>query len=157
MKKTIAFAVLAGFLASCASVEVYKDEALTQKTALRAYTAKPYLLVARTSANAKPIEVSVVYLPDLAHPLFIKPVRGLGSSDLKLTLANGILTSYGLSTDAELADTLKGLGSLLSGGAEALSALVKGLPAVAPGEEVVELYEVRVEEGKTTLRPVEIR
>jgi hypothetical protein len=157
MKKSIILVLLAGLLLSCASVEVFKDEALTQKAALRVYTAKPYLLVARTSAEDRPIEVSVIYLPDLARPLFIKPVRGLGSSDLKVTLANGMLTSYGVSTEAQLGDTLKGLASLLSGGAEAFAALVKGLRTAPPGEEVIELYEVRWEDGKTVLERVEIK
>ena len=36
----------------------FKDEALTQKTGLKYYTAKPYVLVARTESKEKPVEIS---------------------------------------------------------------------------------------------------
>ena len=157
VKKIVLILCLTVLVAACASVDVFKDEGLTQKTGLRVYGAKPYLLVARTEAKDKPVEVSVVYLPDLANPQYIKQTGGLGSSDLKLTLSNGMLTSFGSNIDPALAESLKGLGSLLSGGAEVVGKLLKTLPAGEPSEGTLDLYEIVIEAHQIVLRKVPVR
>lgn len=157
MKKTILLLCLTVLLTACASVEVFKDEGLSQKTGLRVYGAKPYLLVARTEAKDKPVEVSVVYLPDLANPQYVKQTGGLGSSDLKLTLSNGMLTSFGSNIDPALAESLKGLGLLLSGAAEVIGKILKTPPAGEPLEATFDLYEVVIEAHQTVLKKVPVR
>jgi hypothetical protein len=158
VKKSVLLLCLASLLTACASVDVFKDEGLSQKTGLRIFGAKPYLLVARTEAKDKPVEISVVYLPDLANPQYIKQASGLGSSDLKLTLSNGMLTSFGSNIDPALAETLKGLGLLLSGGAEVIGKLVKApLLAGEPSEGTFDLYEVVIEGHQTVLKKVAVR
>jgi hypothetical protein len=139
------------------AVGVFKDDGLSQKTGLRVYGAKPYLLVARTEAKDKPVEVSVVYLPDLANPQYIKQTSGLGSSDLKLTLSNGMITSFGSNIDQALAESLKSLGSLLSGGAEAMGKLLKTPSAGEPSEAMFDLYEIVIEAHQTVLKKVTVR
>jgi len=157
VKKIAMILCLTAFAAACASVDVFKDEALSQKTGLRVYAAKPYLLVARTEARDKPFEVSVIYLPDLSNPQYIKQTGGLGSSDLKLTLSNGMLTSFGSNIDPALAESLKGLGSLLSGGAEVIGKLLKTLPGGEPSEGTFDLYEIVIEAHQTLLKKVPVR
>jgi hypothetical protein len=148
---------LAACFSSCTGVHFYKDEALTQKTGLKYDMAKAYILVSRTEAKDQPVEVSIVYLPDLAHPVFVKPTSGLGSSDLKLTLWNGMLASFGVTTDPVAGETLKALNSLLTGGVEALGKLAQGFGLKEPQAGTFKLYEVCVAADKTTLKKIEVR
>jgi hypothetical protein len=157
VKKIVLILCLTALASACASVEVFKDEGLSQKTGLRVYGAKPYLLVARTDAKDKPVEVSVVYLPDLANPQYIKQTSGLGSSELKLILSNGMLASFGSNIDPALAESLKGLGSLLSGGAEVLGKILKTPRAGEPSEGTFDLYEIVIEAHQTVLKKVPVR
>lgn len=157
MKKTLVLACLIAFLAACSGVIVYRDEALTQRTGLKFYSAKPYILVARTNAKDQPVSVSTIYLPDLAHPLYLKQTAGLGASDLKLTLSNGMLVSFGSTTDPAVAETLKAVSSLLTGGAEAWAKLAGPLGFRAPEPGMFELYEVIVEPERTVLKRVELK
>ena len=46
------------------------------ETGAKYYTPKPYLLVSQTGAKDKPIEVQVVFLPDLSSPTYVKPISG---------------------------------------------------------------------------------
>ncbi len=157
MKKALVLVCLTGFLSACAGVNFYKDEALTQKTGLKYYSAKPYILVARAEAKGQPGAVSIVYLPDLAHPLYLKQTAGLGASDLKLTLSNGMLVSFGSTTDPAVAESLKALSSLLTGGAEVFGKLAGRFGLEEPEAGVFALYEILVEAGGTTLKRVEVR
>ena len=141
-------------MASCAGAKFFKDEALTQKTGLKCFTAKPYVLVARTEGKDKPIEISVVYLPDLAHPVYVLPGSGIGSRDLKITLSNGMLVSFGSVTDPAAAESLKALSSLISGGAEAFAKFAGTTGFRAPEAGAFDLYEIVIESGRTTLKRV---
>jgi hypothetical protein len=157
MRKILVPVLLAVMLSSCAGARFFKDEALTQKTGLKYYTAEPYVLVARTEGKDKPVEISVVYLPDLAHPVYVLPGSGIGSRDLKITLSNGMLVSFGSSTEPEAADALKALSTLLTGGIEAFAKLVGAAGFKAPEPGTFELYEIVVEAGRTALRKVDLR
>lgn len=157
MKKTAVLLVLAALLASCAGANFFKDEALTQKTGLKYYTAKPYVLVARTQSQEKPVEISVIYLPDLAHPVYVQPGSGIGSRDLKIVLQNGMLVSFGSVTDPDLAESLKALSSLVTGGADAFAAIAGKKGFRPPEAGSFDLYEVVIESGATTLRKVELK
>ena len=71
-------------LAGCATVKVYSDAGLTNETGLRFYTLKPYLLVEYTSDKDNPVKTSVVFIPDISSPQYMKLKPGIGSSELKI-------------------------------------------------------------------------
>ncbi len=100
-------------LASCAEMRFYDNPQFSgNQTGIKFYTPKPYLLVARTGNKEKPVEVSIVHLPDLANPQYARPVSGFGSSKLSLTLANGFLTSMGQEGDTKITELLTSFGGL---------------------------------------------
>ncbi len=157
MKKAAFLLVLAAFLASCAGARFFTDEALTQKTGLKYYTAKPYVLVARTESKDKPVEISVVYLPDLAHPVYVQPGSGIGSRDIKINLLNGMLVSFGQTTDPAVAESIKALSSLITGGAEAFATIAGAKGYRAPEGGSFDLYEIVIESGRSSLKKVELK
>ena len=118
MKKIIISLFGCLFLFSnCSTVKFYNDSTLKTETGIKVYSAKPYLLV--TSINDS-LSTKIVYLPDLTNPQYIKLKSGLGTSNLSLTLTNGILTSYGLSTDTKIPETITAATGLLTGVASIL-------------------------------------
>lgn len=127
--------------AGCAGVKFYDGEDLktAKETGLKFYYPKPYLLVARTGAKDKPVEVSIVWFPDLARPQIAKFKAGWGSHEFSVALSNGILTNYGQKGDTKIPETLTAVGSLLGTAsafrdaerAKSLRNKVLGLPAVA--------------------------
>jgi hypothetical protein len=82
------------------------------ETGVKYYNPKPYLLVARTGAKDKPVEISVIYLPDLAHPNYAKGWTGLGTTNLQLSLTNGVITSVGQQVDSKIPEFITSLASL---------------------------------------------
>ncbi|MHB8789652.1 MAG: hypothetical protein ACYDBT_07200 [Desulfobulbaceae bacterium] len=112
--------VVAGALLSgCAGVTFYSESTLDNKTGIPIYAPKPYLLVARTGAKDKPLEVSIVYLNDPNKVIYAKPHSGLGSSNLTLALANGQMTSFGQQTDTKVPELIAALGGLITSSATA--------------------------------------
>lgn len=109
-------------LASCSSVEFYKDQALTQKTGLKFYSSKPYLLVTRTGAKDKPIDVAIQYLPNADDPTYAKFIPGLGSHKFEVALNNGMLASYGQEGDTKTAETLTAIAGIMTARAQIISA-----------------------------------
>lgn len=107
---TIALAALTG----CAGVDFYSDAQLTKKTGIPIYAPKPYLLVARTGAESKPVEISLIYLNDVNNVIYAKPRSGFGSNDLSLTLTDGRLVSFGLKTDPKISDLVDSFAGLLT-------------------------------------------
>ncbi|MDM0059015.1 hypothetical protein [Variovorax fucosicus] len=102
-------------VAGCAEVKFYKSSDLREdtRTGIPFYVAKPYLLVARTGAKDKPVDVSVIYLPDLSKPLYARLAPGLwGSSDLSMSFSNSIVTAVGQKTDTKIPELLTSLGGL---------------------------------------------
>lgn len=102
-------------LCGCAGFEFYDNPELGgPETGIKFYTAKPYILVSRTGAKDKPVEIQVQYLPDISNPLYANPKSGWGSADLSLALSNGMLTTFGQKTDPKLNELITSLGSFAS-------------------------------------------
>lgn len=102
-------------VAGCAEIKFYTSPKLEADTVtgIPVYVAKPYLLVARTGAKDKPVDVSVIYLPNLANPLYARLSPGLwGSSDLSMSFNNSILAAVGQKTDTKIPELLTSLGGL---------------------------------------------
>src|SRR5687768_12027754 len=93
--KVTCVAALVTASTGCAGVRIYSDPELKTQTGVRHYAPKPYLLVTRTGAKEKPVELSVVYLPNLEEPHFAIMKGGLGNNKMNLKLTNGILTEFG--------------------------------------------------------------
>jgi hypothetical protein len=101
-------------VAGCATVKVYSDAELKNETGLRCYSLKPYLLVEYMAEKDNTVRTTVVYLPDLASPQYMKVKAGLGSGELKMTFDSGALTSYGVATDSKIPELLEAFASMLS-------------------------------------------
>lgn len=107
---TIALAALTG----CAGVDFYSDAQLTRKTGIPIYGPKPYLLVARTGAEDKPVEISVIYLNDVNNVIYANPRSGFGSNELSMAFTDGRLASFGLKTDPKIAEMMTSFAGLLT-------------------------------------------
>ena len=109
-------AVVVAFLfsAGCATVKVYSDAGLKNETGLRYYTLKPYLLVEYQADKDNIVKTTVIYLPDMTSPQFMKIKPGIGSSELKMTFGNSALESYGVVTDSKLPETMAAFADILS-------------------------------------------
>jgi hypothetical protein len=92
------------------------------------YTPKPYLFVATTRQCVT--TATVVSVP--AKKKVMKFVPGYGSSNLSVTLSNGMIASVGQETSAKVPETLTSIASL--GTAAAAAALQ---PRAATGKQVV--------------------
>lgn len=101
-------------LNGCATVKIYSDAELDNETGLRFYTLRPYLLVEYMAEKDNTVKTSVVYLPDLSSPQFMKLRPGIGSSELKMTLTNSALESYGVATDSQLPESMAAFADILS-------------------------------------------
>lgn len=142
----LAIALIALATSGCAGLDVYSTpDASGTPTGLKFYTAKPYVLVSRSAAD-KPVEAKVVYLPDLANPLYAKPRSGMGI--LKYTLAlndGGMATSLNQETDAKLPEMVGNLATLVKafefGRTEATTASFE-LYEVVPTAEGTKLRKV---------------
>ena len=125
MKKNLVLAVLAMaviLITGCATVKVYSDAELTTETGLRYYTLKPYLLVEYMANKDNTAKTSVIFLPDLSSPQYIKVKPGIGSSELKMTFSNSTLESYGVATDSQLPESMEAFAAMLSKSAYAAQA-----------------------------------
>jgi hypothetical protein len=167
--------VLLGFiflLTSCASVMIYSDAALQNKTGIKFYTSKPYLLVQygkshvsevakdakSTVSDSSSVKITVVYLPDLVNPQYLKFKSGMGSSELKVSLSNSILTSYGLATDTKIPETITATGGLVTALAAALKPpKAENIVAKTEVQPDFELYEIVMDNGLTSLKKVGLK
>ena len=161
MKKLLVLAVLAvafGLLTGCATVKVYSDAGLTTETGLRYYTLKPYLLVEYMANKDNTVETSVVFLPDLSAPQYIKVKPGIGSSELKMTFSNSTLESYGVATDSQLPESMAAFADILSKSAYAAQNFSGSRPDTDNVQERAiqfRLFEILFTASGTTLREVE--
>lgn len=114
-----AIATGATLLSGCAGVDIYSDAALTKKTGIAIYAPKPYLLVARTEAKDKPMDISIIYLPDETRVSYAVPKSGFGSSKLTMALTNGQLTSFGQDTAFKMEDLAGPLAAIMTANAGA--------------------------------------
>jgi hypothetical protein len=156
LKTAILFPVAAALMlaAGCATVKFYTDESLKNETGLRVYSPKPYLLVEYLGTKTVSLKTSIVYLPDLSDPQYIRIKPGIGSSALKLELKDGILTAYGLTTDTKVPETLGKITDLLAKSVSSVSDAVRAKTDAEPGQPAFELYEIVMTGGQTKLVPV---
>ena len=162
MKKII-FAASFGFIimvfTGCSSVKFYSNSDLTEKTGLKYYTVKPFLLVEKDPVNGNVTKATVIYLPDLVNPQYIVVKSGIGSNKLDLKLTDGSINTFGLDSDTKIAESLNALASLISKGTGAvadLSALKAPSPTSA-SSTITELYEIFMSPTGTTFKKVEFK
>lgn len=105
-------AAVALALGSCAQLQIYSDAALTVRTGIPFYVSKPYLLISRTGAKDKPVEVQVIYMPDLTRTYYARIMPGFGSSETSLAFTNSILATVGQKSDAQLDELITAYGGL---------------------------------------------
>ncbi len=122
-------------LSGCAGVSFYSDPELKNRTGIPIYAPKPYLLVSRTGAEAKPVEVSIVYVNDVSNVVYAKPHSGFGSAKLTLALANGQMTSFGQDTDTKIPELLNAVSGMVTAraGAEKTEAEARKIIAELAG------------------------
>jgi hypothetical protein len=156
-RTAMAVALAAVMAAGCAGFEFYTDAALKgEQTGIKFYTPKPYLLVGRVGGDSKPVEVSVVYLPDLSQPYYAKARSGWGSSNLTMTLADGRITQFGQQVDNNGAATLTALQSLITAlGGDAGAMRLQNLEGRPAGLEF-SLYEIDTTKSPAELQEVTI-
>lgn len=162
MKKNLVLAVLAVaviMITGCATVKVYSDAELTTETGLRYYTLKPYLLVEYMTSKDNTVKTSVVFLPDLSAPQYIKVKPGIGSSELKMTFINSTLESYGVATDSQLPESMAAFADILSKSAYAAQNFSDSRPDTDTVQEQVipfRLFEIVFTASGIALREVEL-
>jgi hypothetical protein len=141
MKLVLRFFYLLGsiLLSGCAGVKLYKEETFKNQTGLKFYYPKPYLLVERNGAKDVPLKTTLLFLPDLTNPVYVKIIRGMGSNAFSLALANGALSTYGLTTDSKVPETIAAAGGLLTGA----GGLLSGIAANKAGGDVEQAASVK--------------
>jgi hypothetical protein len=139
---------------ACASVKIYSDQDLKTETGLRYYTLKPYLLVEYNADKNNTVKTSVVYLPDIASPQYLKMNPGVGSGNVKLSFKDGAIDSYGVTTASQMSDAFEAFAAILSKSAYAAQAF-SGPPAGEVEEPVFRLYEIVPGKGGMVLKEVE--
>lgn len=141
----------------CNSVKFYSDPSFKVKTGLKVHTAKPYLIAERNTGDGGITKATVIYMPDLSNPQYLKCKPGLGLIKVNLKFKDGYLESFGFDSDTQVPETIKSLGSLLSdtaGAIKDLKSLKSPMAASAPSV-LIELYEIIMSPGGTTLKRVE--
>jgi len=159
MKKLTVILLVAASLSicGCATVKVYSDAGLKNETGLRFYTLKPYLLVEYMAEKDNTVKTSVVYLPDLSSPQFMVLKPGIGSSELKMTLKNSALESYGVVTDSQLPESMSAFADILSKSAYAAQTFTGREPQGIINQEsgtYFRLFEIIMSDDGTTLKEV---
>jgi len=165
--KTNLFSIvtLTFILSGCATVKFYSDKELTKESGVEFYSPKPYLIVERNPAKDVSMKMTIVYLPDFNNPKYAKLSPGFGTSDLKLSLENGIITSYGINSDSKIPETLTAISGLVSGTgtsyksiAEALSILKDNkdekeqsgdISSMQEAQDIISLVKKDIEQEKT--------
>lgn len=144
-------------LSGCASVKFYSDAGLKNRTGLRYYTLKPYLLVEYRAEKDNTVKTSVVYLPDLTNPQYVVIKGGFGSNELKMTLSNSALASFGVVSESELPKAMEAFASILSKTAYAAQAFTgPGLPETDPAQTYFRLFEIVPGTGGVALKEVSL-
>ena len=161
MKRCTVFAAILVALilfTGCATVKIYSDAGLTEETGLRFYTLKPYLLVEYTGDKDNTHKTTVVYLPDISLPQYIKLRPGIGSSELKMTFSSSALESYGVINDSQLPESMSAFADILSKSAYAAQTFAGTRPVTAEEQEPTapfRLFEIIITPSGTTLKEVE--
>jgi hypothetical protein len=161
--KNLVLALIAGaaFLLfyGCSPVKFYSNPRLTEKTGIKYYTVKPFLLAERDTQADRIVKATVLYLPDLASPQYMSVKDGLGSRKVDLKLTDGAINTFGLTTDTKIAASLAALASLLSKGTSAITDLntLKAVPGAGATSTITELYEIFMSPAGTTLKKIEFK
>jgi len=157
-KKSISLLLLfLGFLVftGCASVKFYSDADLKNETGLRYYTLKPYLLVEFKATEDNTIRTTVIYLPDLANPQYVKTTPGLGSNELKIDFENSAIASCGLISESQIPETMEAFAAMLSKSAYAAQTFTgEGKLQVDESETYFRLYEIITGPDGTELKEI---
>jgi len=124
LKLAVVFSITA-VLGGCAGITFYSDPELKNQTGIPVYPSKPYLLVSRTGAKEKPIDTSIVYLPDRTKVIYAKPRSGFGSANLTMALAGGQMTSFGQQTDTKIPELITSLAGMITARAGAEKTLAE--------------------------------
>ncbi len=165
LKLFAAILVASLFLCGCATVKIYSDAEMKSETGLRYYTLKPYLLVEYQSVKDNTIKSTVVYLPDLSSPQYIRLKPGLGATNAKLTFTNSALASYGAEIDSQLPKAMDAFAAVLSKSAYAYQGFT-GPGPLGPDEQQLpvagddlrnafRLFEIIISTEGTILKEVE--
>jgi len=150
----IAFLII--FLSGCAASRFYSDPAMKNESGLKFYTVRPYLLVELRSEKDNTIKTSVIYLPDVSNPQYMRMKPGMGSNEIKLAFTNSVLNTYGSVTESQLPGTIESLAALLNKGADAVSQFT-GSQSIKTGQDnmdIFRLYEIIIDEKGTRLKEV---
>jgi hypothetical protein len=144
-------------LTGCAPVKIYSDPALSNNTGFKYYTVKPYIQIEKDSQSGAIVKATVLYLPDLSNPQYMKVNGGLGSKKVDIELNNGTIDKLGLTSDTKIPETIEALAAAVTKSADAIKDLsnLKGPPAGA--STIIELYEVRMDHEGTTLIKIEFK
>lgn len=144
--KILSFLLFLGILVSgCASVEFYSEDDLKGKAALKFYNSHPYFLVTNPSSDSS--SVSVIYLPDLENPTYVKPKNGIGTAKLELSLKNGMLTSFGNEVDSKVPETIESAASVLG-------TFMSGTETAEDTSTSFILYKLSSSDGEMVLKEV---
>lgn len=111
--------------------------------------------------NNETIKTSIVYIADLGKPQYIKLKSGIGSSNLQLSLTNSILSTYGLTVDTKIPETLNSITGLMTGVKSLVNPTEKSdekrsQPRTTKHPDF-ELYEIIIKDNSTILHKVEIK
>lgn len=142
----------------CASVHVYSNKGLTEKSGLKYYTVKPFLHIERETETNRIVKATVIYLPDLANPQYMVLRDGLNSKKVNLKFTDGAINTFGYASTSKVGESVDALAAMIAKSTDSLAELsalrslqpVKGIP------NTVELYEIIFGPDKTTLREVTI-
>ena len=142
----------------CAPVQIYSNKSLTEKSGLKFYTVKPFLHVERDAETNRIVKATVLYLPDLANPQYMRIREGVNSKKVNLKFTNGSIDTFGYTSTGKIGESVDALAAMISKGTDALTDLnaLKSLQAVKASSNTVELYEIIFGADKTTLREVTI-
>jgi hypothetical protein len=143
---------------SCTPFKIYSDPALSKPAGFKYYTVKPFVQVEKDSQTGAIVKATVLYLPDLSNPQYLAVKNGWGSQKIDISLNNGSIEKIGLTSDTKIPESIEALAATVSKSADAIKDLsgLKGLPQ-AGSSTITELYEVIMDQEKTTLRKIEIR
>jgi len=162
MKKSLIIIVTGYILLSftgCSPVQFYSDAEMTKKSGLKYYTVKPYLQVERDIASNNIVKATILYLPDLENPQYIAFKDGLGTKDFDIKLTDGYVSTMGIKTDPQIAETITSLGNIISKTADAVTDLstLKAVQPTAASSKVIELYDIIMTNGITSVKRIEVK
>jgi hypothetical protein len=129
---------LTAILSGCATVKFYSDKELTKESGIEFYSPKPYLIVEKNPAKDVSMKMSIIYLPDFNNPKYAKLKPGFGTSDLKLSLENGIITSYGITSDSKIPETITAISGLVGGVGTSYKSLAEAIEILKDDKKEVE-------------------